>query len=82
MEYSKFRKRFSNNRFNEKIKEISFAKNPAAKNNLIQELDMYAEEGEMLYRCNEFLRLSVMDKVARLYPILKKYNSQDSEEKI
>lgn len=59
-----------------KIKEIS--KNPADKTRLLQELDMYAEEEEMLYGSNEFVRLSVMDKVVRLYgSILKKYNSED-----
>ena len=56
-----------------KIKEISNSKNPADESRLLQELDMYAEEEEMLYGSNEFVRLSVMDKVVRLYgPILKK----------
>ena len=67
-----------------KIKEISNSKNPADESRLLQELDMYAEEEEMLYGFNDFVRLSVMDKVVRLYfPILKKkLNSEDSEEKI
>ena len=66
-----------------KIKEISLLENPAVESKLLQELDMYAEEEEMLYGSNEFVRLSVMDKVVRLYfPILKKLNSEDSEEKI
>ena len=56
-----------------KIKEISLLENPAVESKLLQELDMYAEEEEMLYGSNEFVRLSVMDKVVRLYgPILKK----------
>ena len=56
-----------------KIKEISNSKNPADESRLLQELDMYAEEEEMLYGFNDFVRLSVMDKVVRLYfPILKK----------
>ena len=65
-----------------KIKEISLLENPAVESKLLQELDMYAEEEEMLYGSNEFVRLSVMDKVVRLYsPILKKLNSEASEEK-
>ena len=56
-----------------KIKEMSLSKNSADESKLLQELDMFAEEEAMLYGSNEFVRLSVMDKVVRLYgPILKK----------
>ena len=55
-----------------KIKEISNSKNPADESRLLQELDMYAEEEEMLYGSYEFVRLSVMDKVVRLYGLILK----------
>ncbi len=49
-----------------KIKEISLSENPTDKSILLQELDMYDDEVEMLYGFNESVRLSVLDKVVRL----------------
>ena len=49
-----------------KIKEISLSENPTDKSILLQELDMYDDEVEMLYGFNESVRLSVLDKVVCL----------------
>ena len=58
-----------------KIKEISFAKSDAEIENILQEIDMYVAEENMLYSSNEFEKLSVMDKVIQLYSkIIKETN--------
>ena len=64
-----------------KIKEISFAKSDAEKENILQEIDMYIAEENMLYGTNELEKLSVMDKVVRLYgKILREENSQNDKQ--
>lgn len=56
-------------------KKISAETNPEKREMLIQELDMYMLEEDLLYSSNPLEKLSVMDKVVRLYsPILKEYN--------
>ncbi|WP_068597009.1 hypothetical protein [Vaginella massiliensis] len=60
-----------------KIKEVSKTESSFEIQKLEQEIDMYIEEEKILYGNNEYLKLSVMDKIVRLYSkILKQENEQ------
>lgn len=57
-----------------KLEDLEKAKTDAEKEKILNELKMLLKEEKLLYGSDEFSKLSVMDKVIRLYsPILKKY---------
>lgn len=57
-----------------KWEEMEKSSNPTEKERLSQEIKMLSKEEKLLYGIDDFARLSVMDKVDRLYsPILKEY---------
>jgi hypothetical protein len=58
------------------IKKIEKSNSIAEKEMLENEIDMYSAEENILYGSNKFEKLSIMDKIIRLYSVILKQKNQ------